>query len=71
MTFRPGIHALVTTHRRSFAGRKVALLTHPAAVDSDGAHSAELLMGARDVRLTGFLGPEHGFFGNAGAGAKG
>ncbi|HET7559879.1 MAG TPA: DUF1343 domain-containing protein [Limnochordia bacterium] len=48
-------------------GRRVGLLTAPAAVDSRVRHSVRLLRDA-GVKLTALFGPEHGLYGDAQAG---
>ena len=49
-------------------GRRVGLLSHQAALTAEGATSAQVLRRAPGVRLVALFGPEHGFFGQAGAG---
>jgi uncharacterized protein YbbC (DUF1343 family) len=44
------------------------LLSHQAALTADGSTSAQLLHRALGCRLIALYGPEHGFFGQAGAG---
>jgi uncharacterized protein YbbC (DUF1343 family) len=67
VSFQPGIVTLLRRQSRLLAGR-VGLLSHPAAVDARGASSAALLRERLGPRLTALFGPEHGFFGGAGAG---
>lgn len=50
-----------------FAGERVGLLTHPAAITSDGRHAAHALLNAK-VDLRALFGPEHGILGTAQAG---
>lgn len=50
-----------------FAGQRVGLLTHPAAITSDGRHAAHALPEA-DTDLRALFGPEHGVLGTAQAG---
>ncbi|MEZ0115052.1 uncharacterized protein YbbC (DUF1343 family) [Catenulispora sp. EB89] len=50
-----------------FAGHRVGLLTHPAAITSDGRHAAHALLEA-DTDLRALFGPEHGVLGTAQAG---
>ncbi|GAA1976767.1 DUF1343 domain-containing protein [Catenulispora subtropica] len=50
-----------------FAGRRVGLLTHPAAITSDGRHAAHALLEAK-ADLRALFGPEHGVLGTAQAG---
>ncbi|NUR28630.1 MAG: DUF1343 domain-containing protein [Catenulispora sp.] len=52
---------------RPFAGQRVGLLTHPAAVTADGRHAAHALLDAK-TDLRALFGPEHGVLGTAQAG---
>ena len=67
-SFRPGITTLVQDHPDWIQGRRVGLVSHPAALDAQGRSSAELLKTCPGVRLSVLFGPEHGFFGGALAG---
>ena len=49
--------------RKPLAGRRVALLAHPASVTSDLTHSLDALARA-GVRLTAAFGPQHGLRGD-------
>lgn len=51
-------------------GQRVGLLSHQAALSADGSTSAQLLHRALGKRLVALYGPEHGFFGQAGAGDR-
>ena len=58
-------------HARRFdllKGRRVGLLSHQAALTADGSTSAQLLHRVLRQRLVALYGPEHGFFGQTGAG---
>jgi len=66
--FQPGISALLGKHRSWLAGRRIGLVSHPAAVDPTGTSSAERLHSDRRVNLVSLFGPEHGYFGAATAG---
>lgn len=68
--FCPGIDTLLGRNKRWLAGRRVGLVSHLAAVDSRGCLTAERLWRDPDVELVCLMGPEHGFFGRAGAGAR-
>jgi len=61
-----GIERLLTdpSLRRPLAGRRVALLAHPASVTADLTHSLDALAGAGDVNLTAAFGPQHGLRGD-------
>ena len=63
-----GIDVLRARRFDLLRGRRVGLLSHQAALTADGATSAQLLRRALGTRLSALYGPEHGFFGQAGAG---
>ena len=50
--------------RKPLAGRRVALLAHPASVTRDLTHSLDALAALGDVRLTAAFGPQHGLRGD-------
>ena len=50
--------------RRPLAGRRVALLAHPASVTSGLAHALDALAGAGDLTLSAAFGPQHGLRGD-------
>ena len=50
--------------RRPLAGRRVALLAHPASVTSGLMHALDALAGVGDLRLTAAFGPQHGLRGD-------
>jgi uncharacterized protein YbbC (DUF1343 family) len=50
--------------RRPLAGRRIALLAHPASVTADLAHSLDALAACGDVRLSAAFGPQHGLRGD-------
>ena len=66
--FSPGIDVLLAQHHSWIKGRRVALLSHQAALSCDGATSAQRLHGELGTDLVALFGPEHGFLGQAGAG---
>ena len=60
-------------HGRRFdllRGKRVGVLSHQAALTADGATSAQMLRRALGKRLVALYGPEHGFFGQSGAGEQ-
>jgi uncharacterized protein YbbC (DUF1343 family) len=61
-----GIDRLVAdaTLRRALAGRRVALLAHPASVTADLVHSLDALAALPDIELTAAFGPQHGLRGD-------
>ncbi|BAU49350.1 hypothetical protein SVA_2802 [Sulfurifustis variabilis] len=50
--------------RRPLAGRRVALLAHPASVTRELVHALDALAALGDVRLTAAFGPQHGLRGD-------
>jgi uncharacterized protein YbbC (DUF1343 family) len=50
--------------RKPLAGRRVALLGHPASVTRDLTHALDALAALREVRLTAAFGPQHGLRGD-------
>ena len=49
--------------RAPLAGKRVALVAHPASVTRDLTHSLDALMACGDVRVTAAFGPQHGMRG--------
>lgn len=66
--FLCGLDVLLRRHKKWIAGRRVGLVSHLAATTANGMTSAERLWREPGVRLAALFGPEHGFFGLAGAG---
>jgi uncharacterized protein YbbC (DUF1343 family) len=66
MTLRYGIDRLLQDDvlRRPLAGRRVALLAHPASVTATLAHSLDALGALPDIWLTAAFGPQHGLRGD-------
>jgi uncharacterized protein YbbC (DUF1343 family) len=50
--------------RRRLAGRRVALLAHPASVTRDLTHTLDALNGCGDIALSAAFGPQHGLRGD-------
>ena len=50
--------------RRPLAGKRVALLAHPASVTRDLTHSIDALTALPDIHLTAAFGPQHGLRGD-------
>ncbi len=61
-----GIDRLVQdpAQRAGLAGRRVALLAHPASVTATLQHSLDALAALPDLRLTAAFGPQHGLRGD-------
>ncbi|MCK6390057.1 MAG: DUF1343 domain-containing protein [Azonexus sp.] len=52
------------TLRAPLAGRRLALLAHPASVTADLTHSLDALAALPDLKLTAAFGPQHGIKGD-------
>jgi uncharacterized protein YbbC (DUF1343 family) len=50
--------------RKALAGRRVALLAHPASVTADLVHSLDALAATGEVKLAAAFGPQHGLRGD-------
>ena len=50
--------------RKPLAGRRVALLAHPASVTRDLVHSLDALAALKDIDLVAAFGPQHGLRGD-------
>ncbi len=50
--------------RRPLAGRRLALLAHPASVTRELTHALDALAALPDLRLTAAFGPQHGLRGD-------
>ncbi len=50
--------------RKPLAGKRVALLAHPASVTRDLAHALDVLVALPDVTVTAAFGPQHGLRGD-------
>lgn len=63
---RFGIDRLVeeSALRKPLAGRRVALLAHPASMTADWRHSIDALARTPGIRLTAAFGPQHGLRGD-------
>jgi len=60
-----GLDILVAEQFERLRGLRVGLVAHPASVDSQLRHAADLLSVAPGVTLTAVFGPEHGWLGQA------
>src|SRR5271167_4910430 len=63
---RLGIDLLVAQPalRALLAGRRVALLAHPASVTEELTHSLDALAACGDIKLAAAFGPQHGLRGD-------
>src|ERR1051326_8689774 len=53
-----------STLRKPLAGRRIALLAHPASVTRDLVHSMDALALLDDIELVAAFGPQHGLRGD-------
>ncbi|MGH9370912.1 MAG: exo-beta-N-acetylmuramidase NamZ family protein [Vicinamibacterales bacterium] len=58
---RVGIERLLSDDRPLLAGRRVALVSNPASIDSAFRQSADALFDAPDIAVVALFGPQHGF----------
>ncbi len=65
-TLQFGIDRLLAdpTLRAPLAGRRIALLAHPASVTADLTHSLDALAALPDIKLSAAFGPQHGLRGD-------
>jgi uncharacterized protein YbbC (DUF1343 family) len=63
-----GIDVLAAQNFAPLAGKRVALLTHPAGVNRFGLSTVEVLRRAPNVQLVALFGSEHGIYGTIPAG---
>ena len=59
-----GLDILVESQMTALKGKRVALLAHPASVDSQLIHMVDRCIQA-DINLVRLFGPEHGILGAA------
>ena len=61
-----GIDRLVDERalRKPLAGRRVALLAHPASVTRELVHSLDAIAALKDIKLVAAFGPQHGLRGD-------
>lgn len=67
---RAGVDVLLADGASLLKGKRVALITHPAAVTRDLEATADALFRTPGVTLAALMGPEHGIRGAAYAGEK-
>lgn len=61
-----GIDRLISepSLRKALAGKRVALLAHPASVTADLTHSMDALAACPDIKMSAAFGPQHGMRGD-------
>lgn len=58
-----GIEALLRDRKQLLSGVRTGLICHPASIDHDFRHSADLLSQDSAINLTALFGPQHGIRG--------
>ena len=58
-----GLDVLVKSDFALLKGKTVAVITNHSALDAQGKHLTELILGREEFRILAFLSPEHGFKG--------
>lgn len=59
-----GIDRFEKIFPKRFCGLKTGLLIHPASINRKLAHTKDILLKSKKVRVTALFGPQHGIFGN-------
>ncbi|MBI3117228.1 MAG: DUF1343 domain-containing protein [Candidatus Hydrogenedentes bacterium] len=65
-----GLDRLVWDNFQALRGKRIALLTHHAAIDESGRPILDVLRLCDDIHITTVYSPEHGFAGTAEAGEE-
>src|SRR6266567_7920889 len=64
-----GLEALIQADFAPLNGKRVGLNTNPTGITHDFRSSIDVLFNARNMKLVGLFGPEHGVRGDTPAGA--
>lgn len=67
---RTGLDRVLTDQRERITGRRIALLTHDAALAGDGRRGVDALAALPGVTLSALFAPEHGLSGALAAGER-
>lgn len=65
---KPGVEVLRNNNFEGLRGKRVGLITNPTGVDNNLKSTVDILAEAKDVKLVGLYGPEHGVRGDVHAG---
>lgn len=60
----------VKDFKHLFKGKRVGIVTNHTARDRTGTHIVDIFSAMDDVKVTALFGPEHGIYGQAGAGHR-
>ncbi len=58
-----GIEVLLRDRAQLLSGARTGLICHPASIDHDFCHSADLIKQQQNINLTALFGPQHGIRG--------
>lgn len=61
---KSGIDRFENIFPKRFYGLKVGLLIHPASINRKLAHTKDILLKSKKIRISALFGPQHGIFGN-------
>ncbi|MBL51671.1 MAG: hypothetical protein CMG57_06910 [Candidatus Marinimicrobia bacterium] len=67
---RTGLDVLLDSRQDLIQGKSIALVTNQSGIDKNGIPNYRRLMNIQDLELKIIFSPEHGLFGEAGAGEK-
>ena len=67
---RTGLDVLIEDHPNYFRGRSIGLVTNHTGITKNNEKNYELFQTNSEISLKRIFAPEHGFFGEASAGAK-
>ena len=65
-----GNEVLAASKFKALQGKRVGLITNPSGVNRQLVSTVDLLRSAPGVKLVALFGPEHGIYGDVGAGDK-
>ena len=69
-TVRTGLDVLIEDHLNYLDGKKVGLVTNHSGITRNGVKNYTIFQKSTQIELSVIFAPEHGFYGEASAGAK-
>ena len=67
---RTGLDVLIEDHRDFLSGKSIGLITNHSGINRSEISNYQIFQETKDVKLKVIFAPEHGFYGEASAGAK-
>ena len=67
---RTGLDVLIEDHRDFLSGKSIGLITNHSGIYRSGISNYLIFQETKDIKLKVIFAPEHGFYGEASAGAK-